>query len=68
MMTAIEQLPPMAELDISSALAKSALHLDAQCECVPERRAEVSGCAGAPDCETFARCAVTLTRDGWRPR
>ena len=65
-LAAILALPP-EDADPSSGLTMSPLHLDAQCQCVPERQAAVSGCAGAADCGTFARCAVNLLRDGWRP-
>lgn len=65
-MQVIEQQPQPAAKD--GPIVPSPLHLDAQCQCVPERKAAVSGCTDAPDCETFAKCAVTLTRDGWTPR
>lgn len=58
---------PSVDADPAAGLTPSPLHLDAQCQCVPERRAAVSGCTGAADCETFARCAVNLLRDGWHP-
>ena len=62
----ISALPPEAGASMAAA-ATTPLHLDAQCQCVPERRAAISSCVSAPDCEAFARCAVPLTRDGWQP-
>ena len=59
---------PVQTVNPADGMAMSPLHLDAQCECVPERRAAVDGCTGAADCETFARCAINLIGDGWQPQ